>query len=252
MLLRIGQSSFRGAFPRYSRHFSMHEVTAEPGRLPRAPKLKRWREAVPESFSFAVRFAPSASELTSPDNVRDALKYALQVATALEAEWFVLSSPVSVRPTARNRARVVELFESVPSSLKKAWDVGGMWDQEAVASVLDASGAVWSRDLSRADDPQSGAVYTRLKDWGNAVRLRSGPAQQLAINILGADEAMVVVDSLYGLPAKRMLLEELSFGGDDLSDDDMGPPDDYEDEDEEADDDAEESDDEPSSPADDE
>jgi uncharacterized protein YecE (DUF72 family) len=101
----------------YARHFDTVELNVTGYRLPSEDQFRRWAEAVPDGFRFAVKMP-----LTRLDRVTSFLERATALGDRLGPVRIVVESP-------RDDGAVSFVTGSVPDGVELAWDVRDpSWD----------------------------------------------------------------------------------------------------------------------------
>lgn len=233
MQLYIGRAALRGDIARYAKLYNLLELRAEPGRLPRAARLKEWRAKVPPEFVFSVLLPRGLSTLELGSGWEQELATALKVADALDARWVVLSTPPTLMPSARSRQRVETFFTRLRESGRRlAWEPRGLWEPEQVLELAEKLDVTMVSDVLREEQLEAPVVYTRLRALGSKAELRLGNVDRVADRLSGAEEAYVVVEGEAGRRAVSELRDALGATvGDldeleDFEDDDEGEGDD--------------------------
>jgi uncharacterized protein YecE (DUF72 family) len=195
MQLYVGQTALRGEITAYARRFSLLELAAEPGALPRRSRLRGWRAETGEHFVFSVRLPSIVGRLEQGSARSEALERALGVAEALEARWLVLCTPAEVTPCEQVRQRLRRLGAELGGGRQRiAWEARGLWEdaqEEAMARELDW---VVVRDLRRRPSPPGDVVYTRLLALGSSSRQNEAGLARVAERIASKAEAFVLVE----------------------------------------------------------
>jgi uncharacterized protein YecE (DUF72 family) len=227
MELRVGTSNLAGGIEKYAARFDLLELRGEPGRLPRVSKLAEMRKHVGPDFVFSVVLPRSVSMLDGSH--ADHLKYALDAANALSAQWLVLRTEAVIMPSSRTRKRLTDLLGSLERQRRVAWEPSGVWeDREAIALAADL-GVHLVRDASREELPPGELVYTRLRALGRT-SLSLGALEQVAERILDRESACVVIEG-EGVGRAAQSLRELTGQSEKTEDDDENDDDDDDDDD---------------------
>jgi uncharacterized protein YecE (DUF72 family) len=195
----------RGEIATYARRFDLLELRAEPGRMPRASRLRSMAAQVPDDFVFSVRVPREVAELAADEPPDDALEQARAAAAALGARWFVVQTPSTATPSSRTRERLERLVERLGHELRIAWEPRGAWEDAQAEALARAVGVDLVRDLTRAPAPAARTLYTRL---GAFERLGAGALERAAEALVRADEAYVVIAGR-GAERSAKLLREL-------------------------------------------
>ena len=209
----------RGDIGRYAERFNMLELRAEPGKLPRAARLRSWLSEVPEGFVFSVVLPQRVGELQASPDARALLDQALATAEVVRAGWIVLQTPASVTPTKRSRERLAALVEQLPHGERRlAWEPRGVWQDEEAERVASALGIHLVRDVSRSPAPTGDVVYSRMRGIGDASRVRVSAVERVAERLAGFSESFVVIEG-EGAVRGAALLRQLAQGfSEDFSD----------------------------------
>jgi uncharacterized protein YecE (DUF72 family) len=193
--LLFGLPRLTGKIDNYAKRFDLVEVRPVDGPLPKPGRLAKWRADVPPAFAFSV-VLPKAVTLLQ-DGADDALAVALKTATALQARAMVLTTPASVRPTARNRRRLAELAARLPDTgVHRVWEPLGMWEPEDVLATAHEAGLLACFDAAQGALPGGPVAYTRIRAVGSASNLGTQRIQRIAEQVRGRREAFIVVDAL--------------------------------------------------------
>jgi uncharacterized protein YecE (DUF72 family) len=193
--LLFGLSGLQGKLQNYAKRFDLLEVTPADQPLPKASKLAGWREMVPPAFVFSVVLPKAVGSLSKGGDFDAALDETLAAATALQARAIVLSTPASVRPTPRNRARIVELASRLPDTgPHRFWEPAGIWEPQEVMAVAAEAGLIPVFDAAQQPLPPGPIAYTRIRALGHAARLGAHRIQTIAEQVRGRREAFLVVD----------------------------------------------------------
>jgi uncharacterized protein YecE (DUF72 family) len=212
MQLHVGQSSLRGDIARYAERFNLLELRAEPGKLPRASRLRKWLADVPEGFVFSVVLPQRVNELDPSADVRALLEQALGTAEVLRASWIVVQTPASVTPTTRSRERLARLVDQLRRAERRiAWEPRGVWQDEEAERVSSALGVHLVRDVSRSPAPPGDVVYSRMRGLGDASRVRVSAVERVADRLAGCSESYVVIEG-EGAVRGAQLLRQLAQG----------------------------------------
>jgi uncharacterized protein YecE (DUF72 family) len=235
MELRVGTSTLAGGIEKYAARFDLLELRGEPGRLPRVSKLGEMRKHVGPDFVFAVVLPRSVSTLDGTH--QDHLKYALDAANALSAQWLVLRTEASIMPSSRTRKRLTDLLGSLERQRRIAWEPSGVWEEREAIALATELDVHLVRDATREELPPGELVYTRLRALGRT-SLSLGALEQVAERILDRESACVVIEG-EGVGRAAQSLRELT-GQSDKSEDDDGDDDENDGEDDDDDDEDEE------------
>jgi uncharacterized protein YecE (DUF72 family) len=221
----------RGEIGRYAQRFDLLELRAEPGKLPRAARLRKWLSEVPDGFVFSVVLPQRVGELDSSPEARALLDQALGTADVLRAGWIVVQTPASVTPTTRSRERLAALVERLPRGDRRiAWEPRGMWQDEEAERVSSTLGVHLVRDVSRSPAPSGDVVYSRMRGIGDASRVRVSAVERVAERLAGSSESFVIIEgegAVRGAALLRQLAQDLTEDledGDGFSTDAGGDP----------------------------
>ena len=194
--LLVGLPQLRGKLKNYASRFDLLEVRPVDEPLPAASRLVRWRTQVPPGFAFSVVLPVAVSTFARGAAHDAALAESLRAAVALEARCILLATAPSVRPTQRNRERILELAKQLPpSGVVLAWQPSGIWEIEDVLATAAQAGMLAVLDGSRDPLPPGPIAYTRLKALGESTRLGAASLTRLAGELADRREALVVVES---------------------------------------------------------
>lgn len=243
MRLRVGLTTLHGSVEGYARRFDFLELRAEPGRLLTIKTLRKLRAQGGERVAFALRVPPSGvTRLSEAPAEVEALEAA---AEALGAEWIVLQTGADLGPSARGRARLEALSARLANATRRvAWEPRGPWESETARAFAHEAGLTLVEDLTQVSGAGDRVVYTRLRVQGPGARLTSSALARLGEELVGAEQAYVVVEGR-GSPSARARIEEaireaaaLASEESELEEVDFGPGDDEEEapEDEDAED----------------
>ncbi|HEY6723403.1 MAG TPA: DUF72 domain-containing protein, partial [Polyangiaceae bacterium] len=129
-MLFVGQASLQGDIARYAQHFNLLELHTEPGRLPKAAGLRKWVESAGEGFSFSLRVPAKVWSADAADG-EALIDYVHAVAATLKPAVYLLQTPATATPTARNKARIAELCERLRQpDIALAWEPRGIWQAD--------------------------------------------------------------------------------------------------------------------------
>jgi hypothetical protein len=205
--LFIGQSSFKGSFPKYAEKLNFLEVLAEPHRLPKLKVLAEHRKQAPEGFEFSVVIAPGALL----EGGRSLFEYGLDVSRTLGARWVIVRSPASVRPGSSSERLLATVFEDVRARVGECrigWEPRGLWEGRACHRLAEGWGVSLVSDVH--DVAAASVVYARLLRLGTGARTSARLLEKLALALIQAEAGYVVVDGGPALPVRRELEEILS------------------------------------------
>lgn len=207
-MLFVGQAALQGDIARYAQHFNLLELLAERGRLPKPARLAEWRHGVGEAFAFSLRLPRRVWEADAGE-LNELVSHAARVGELLRAEVCLLQTPASATPTERNRQRLARLCDELRSlGTRLAWEPHGLWQRDELEALADELGVLLVRDLSRDDQQAHGStVYTRLLALGDATRVRSGAAYQVAEKLADCERAYVVMEGTGARSAAKILRE---------------------------------------------
>jgi uncharacterized protein YecE (DUF72 family) len=240
MRLFVGQSAAGGDLRRYANRFNLLEVHAGPN-MPKAATLKRWVSEVPGGFAFSLVLPDSISALEQGSVDQAALGRALEAADVLGAQWLLIRTPPSARPSSRTRRRLEELVAQLPRNGRRiAWEPRGLWEDEDAEQLAEALDVHLVRDVSRSEAPQGAVIYARLRALGSGGRVSSGAVDSAIDELVDKREVYVVIEGTAAARAAKMLREALGTGA---AGDELESEDEDEDEDEEFDDEDEDEED---------
>jgi len=191
----VGTPQLAGKLANYAERFSMAEVRPVDSALPAGKKLRAWRDKVPPSFAFSVVLPRCVAALTPGSEFEQGLGVAFDAARQLEARVVMLVTPASLRPTSRNRSRIVDLGQRIVAyGHLLAWQPEGLWEREdVVATARDAH--MMPVFAAAQEQLASGAVvYTRIRALGATQRAGAELVARVAAQLSERREAFVVAD----------------------------------------------------------
>jgi uncharacterized protein YecE (DUF72 family) len=179
---------------RYAEAFSVVEVNNSFYRLPERATFERWRDLVPEGFSFAVKASRYLTHVRRLRDAREGIDRLWERASALGGRL----GPVLFQLPPRFPADVERLAAFVawlPPAMVSAWEFRDpSWQTEEVREVLEEAGAA----LVTADRPGVRGPVHVVGGW-SYVRChqgsRSGPDYR-------RDKLRRIAGRLAGLPAR--------------------------------------------------
>lgn len=213
MQLVVGQSALVGDFASYVERFAALEIAWPANSAPKTSRLERWRSQAPEGFVWSVVFPDEVSAIHEVEPNAERLAETLSVATTLDAQWLLVKTPPAARPQTRVKDRLKRFAELVGEAGRQlVWEPSGLWEARAAAALAAELGVTLAVDLSREALEPEGVVYTRLRARGRA----PGENQLLRLleRLLGAEQAIVIVDGRGADQVQRWLQEELQFSDD--------------------------------------
>ena len=209
-MLFVGQASLQGDIARYAQHFNLLELHTEPGRLPKPAGLRKWVESAGEGFAFSLRVQAKlwSADAAAADSVID---YVHTVAATLKPAVYLLQTPATATPTARNKERIAALCERLRRpEIMLAWEPRGIWQAEELEELAESLEVLLVRDLSRNEDVALGStVYTRLLALGDATHVRGGVAYDVAEKLAECERAFVVMEGTGAKGAAKIIRENL-------------------------------------------
>ena len=196
-MLRIGCCGFPVGLSRYAAELSVAEVQKTFYRLPKRVIVRRWRDTVPEEFTFTVKAwqgitHPAGSPtyrkagITIPDDVMSQLghfqptepvfaawKETREMADVLRAPVILLQAPPSFGQTEEHENNLAAFFPGIDRGASRiALELRAPWDREGLAAVCRESDLIHCVDPF-GDEPVTGPpFYLRLH--GSPPRLRPG------------------------------------------------------------------------------
>lgn len=195
--LLFGLPALQGKIDNYAKRFDLVEVTPVDQSLPKPTKLAAWRQRVPPAFVFSVVLPRAVGSLAKGEAFEMALKEALDSATELQARAILLATPAAVRPTPRNRQRIVELAGRLPETgPHRFWEPAGIWEPADVMAVAAEARLIPVFDAAQQPLAPGPVAYTRIRALGHAARLGAQRIQTIAEQVRGRREAFVVVDKV--------------------------------------------------------
>lgn len=212
--LLVGLPAFKGDLAKYAARYDFVEVRASEATplFPRAPTLRRWRKAVPPSFSFTVVLPRVVSALVPSAALDEALAASLEAAAVLQARCVLLQTPPDVRPTTLNKKRLAALFERIPAEgVVRCWEPSGIWEREEIFAVARAVGALPVLDAAREALGPGPIAYTRLRALGKSATLGQATIERVMERLRKRREAYVVIEGAReALRVKTALQNELA------------------------------------------
>lgn len=191
--LYVGLPRLVGKLATYAERFDIVEVRPIDTPLPKISKLAGWREQVPASFAFSVVLPSAVAKLG--DGEDGALAEAIEAARVLQASAIVLATPAVVRPTKKNRERIIELGDKLPRDAHTlAWQPQGMWEVEDIMATASAAGLIPVFDAAQEPLAPGPVVYTRIRSLGHATQLGADRIDRIAHQLAGRREASVIVE----------------------------------------------------------
>jgi len=191
-----GTRAKQGGIERYARKFNLLEVRTDTPDAPSLRTLRRWRTSAPPTFAFSVVLPPVIAGLRPSDASEQALEANLEVARVLEAPVLVIQNPMSVTPTAANRARLVKLVERLPHDVVKlAWEPPGLWEEDVARAFALEHDLVLVGDATRDALAPGPVAYTRLRGLGDARRLSAARADRLVASLRPFREVFAVIET---------------------------------------------------------
>lgn len=185
--LHIGLPHVVGKLDNYAKRYGLVEVQV--AKAPSDKVLRRWRESVPPSFAFSVVLGAAALE----DDA--AVKSAIAMAAALEARCMLLHTPSSVRPTKKNRQRIIALRGKLPEhGHVMCWAADGMWERDDVLRTAFEGGWLPVFDAARDELVPGTITYTRIRGIGGASQLGIDSVELIALQLRDRRESFVVAD----------------------------------------------------------
>src|SRR5690606_3736223 len=160
---------------------SFVEIDTEPGRVPSKTRLRAAAAEAPEGFTFSLVVPGAVAALEGGEEAERELKRVQAIAELVRAQWFVVRTPASVRPTRRSREQLAALCERLRSSGQRvAWEPAGLWDDTAAAEAARELGVHLVRDVAREAPPAATTVYSRILALGRGARVGLGLAGLVA------------------------------------------------------------------------
>lgn len=210
-MLFVGQASLQGDIARYAQHFNLLELHTEPGRLPKPAGLRKWVDAAGDGFAFSLR-VPAKVWSADAAEAEVLIEYVHTVAATLKPVAYLLQTPATATPTARNKARIAELCERLRRpEIALAWEPRGLWQAAELEEIAESLDVLLVRDLSRDEEVASGStVYTRLLALGDATHVRSGVAYDVAEKLAECERAFVVMEGTGAKGAAKIIRENLN------------------------------------------
>lgn len=194
--IHVGLSKLQGDVAKLQTSFDMVELRPAELGAPKASTLRGWRKATHPAFAFSVVLPRNALGFEKSAEGDRAFEAALLMATTVEARCIVVETPADIRPTARSREKLAQLFDRLPKpGVILCWEPRGLWDAVEVAAFAKELGAVAVLDGTRDALPQGSVAYTRIRSLGGQARGPSANAiDRLARSLLNKREAFVVAE----------------------------------------------------------
>ena len=207
-MLYVGQASLVGDIARYAQNFNVVELLAEPGRLPKASGLRKWKTSAGNEFAFSLRVSARVWQ-ADEDECNKLVSYVSEVAKILAPKVCLLQTPASATPTPRNRKRLAALCDRLRyDSAALAWEPRGVWEQSELLAQADDLGVLLVQDLSREFDPPPGSsVYTRLLALGGASHVRGAAAETVAEKVQDYESVYVIIEGTGARGAGKIIRE---------------------------------------------
>lgn len=220
----VGETRLPKDFKRYVRQFSLLELDCEPGNLPGKARLQACAEAAPQGFVFSLVVPAQVAALQPITDSDRSWKAAHNLARVLGAQWWVVRTPPSVRPTRRTRQDLANLFARLASEGQRiAWEPRGVWDQTAAAELAAELGVHFVQDIAREPPLAQGVLYARLLALGRGARVGLGVADLVVQRTHGFEEALIVVEGQGAREIARTLGQELDREDEPLEPDELAP-----------------------------
>ncbi|MEZ4440913.1 MAG: DUF72 domain-containing protein [Polyangiaceae bacterium] len=191
--LLVGLPNLVGKLDNYAKRYDLLEVNPDDPGLASGKKLAAWRERCRRA-AFTVVLPRAVAKLAPGKELEAGLSTALEIATVLRARAILLSTSAEVRPTARNKQRIVELFQRLPEGHHLFWEAHGIWEPAEHLGTAVEAGAVAVFDAAQAPLAPGPVVYSRIRALGHAAQLGSERILHIAEQLRGRREAYLVVD----------------------------------------------------------
>lgn len=191
----VGETRLPKDFKKYASQFSLLELDCEPGSLPAKAKLQSWADAAPEGFVFSL-VVPQRIAAIEPGAEDDkAWKAAQNVARLLRAQWWVVRTPASIRPTRRSRDELGALFKKLAAGgMRVAWEPRGLWEPADAAETAAHLGVHFAQDIVREAPLGRDVIYARLLALGRGARIGLAAADVVVQRAGEFAEAFIVVE----------------------------------------------------------
>ncbi len=184
--MRVGTCGFARRQAEAFRDLDMVEVQRTFYRPVSATLARRWRDAAPPRFDFAVKASQFIThEASSPTyrrsgrdiprseaasygsfrdspGVEEGWQATKRVVDALRARAVVFQCPASFRATEANVAALYGFFGSIETSALRVWEPRGPWASHVVAKVCEDLDLVHGVDPFAAEPATYGLAYFRL------------------------------------------------------------------------------------------
>lgn len=197
----IGFTSLAGRLEHYAARFDHLELRLERGREPTRKLLARYRESVPERFSWSLLWPPISVGPALED--ADLANAVVEAADALGAKLVVIQTGPEIGSSQRVLGRLSRLTERLVGSgaRRVGWEPHGPWEPEWAREVAEERSMLLVEDLSQVAVPPSPVVYTRLRALGRATGLGETKLERLLAGLSGAIDATVIIE---GKPSTKL------------------------------------------------
>jgi uncharacterized protein YecE (DUF72 family) len=197
-MLRIGCCGFPVGLSRYARELPVAEVQKTFYRIPRETTVHRWREAVPEDFTFTVKAwqgithpASSPTYRRSGRELSDGVRILLghfqptepvfqgweetrRVAGILGAPVILLQAPPSFRETAEHEGNLKGFLSGIDiRPVRVALEFRAPWDRERLAALCREFNLIHCVDPFREVPVTGPPFYLRLHGSPPGTRMYS-------------------------------------------------------------------------------
>lgn len=150
----------------YSEHFNFVEVNYTFYEYPDSRTVERWRQTVPDDFTFAVRCHQDLThkiELQPTDEAIEVFNRMIWICKILDAPFLHLLTPANYPLDNRKIRQARDFFSTATwKGVQLAWEVRSTITPK-LGDLMRDMGIVNSVDLSREKSPQkTDIIYTRL------------------------------------------------------------------------------------------
>lgn len=191
----VGESRFPKDFKRYAQQFSLLELDCEPGNLPGKARLQACAAAAPPGFVFSLVVPARVAALEAAADDDKAWRAAQNIAKMLKAQWWVVKTPASVRPTRRTKEELSALFSRLSDRGQRvAWEPRGVWEQADAADTAAELGVHFVQDIARERPLAKGLLYSRLLALGRGTRIGLAVAEVVAERAQQFEAAFIIVE----------------------------------------------------------
>jgi hypothetical protein len=218
MRLYVGLTTLIGSIERYSERFNVLELRADSERLPSPKALRRLHTTAPSVATSLLLPPRMTSSLL--DAAELPTKF-VQSADALGVNWVVIQTGPELGPSRNTRARLAALVERLRAPNRNiAWEPRGMWEEDLARAEAETLKVSFVQDLSVSVGYADDLVYTRLRALGPGAQLRASALSHLAEQLVGTEEATIVIEGRPSGRARGRIVAALEGTRSELDEDD--------------------------------